>query len=121
MYLFSRRISVLCVAAVAAAIFAALTPPATAQAYPSRQIDIVVPFVAGGTTDTIARALGQRLNEKFGHPVIITNRPGAGGSIATASVAKSPPDGYTLLAHTIGFATGPSMQKQPYDAIQDFV
>jgi tripartite-type tricarboxylate transporter receptor subunit TctC len=113
MYRCFRRIS-------AAAIVAAGLVPAAAQDYPSRQIDIVVPFVAGGTTDTIARALGQRLNEKFGQPVIITNRPGAGGSIATASVAKSPPDGYTLLAHTIGFATGPSMQKQLYDAIQDF-
>src|SRR5262249_61475435 len=97
-----------------------LVAPAAAQDFPSRQMEIVVPFVAGGTTDTIARALGQRLSEKFGHPVIINNRPGAGGAIATVSVAKAAPDGYTLLAHTIGFATGPSMQKQSYDAVQDF-
>jgi len=115
MYAFFLRICLLC---AAGALMRAL--PAAAQDYPSRQIDIVVPFVAGGTTDTIARALGQRLSEKFGQTVIVNNRPGAGGAIATASVAKAAPDGYTLLAHTIGFATGPSMQKQSYDAVQDF-
>src|SRR5262245_25632547 len=93
---------------------------ASAQDYPSRQIDFVVPFVAGGKTDTIARALGQRLSEKLGQPVIVNNRAGAGGAIGTATVAKANPDGHTLLVHTIGFATAPSMQKQSYDPVQDF-
>src|SRR5262249_27096089 len=97
-----------------------LVAPAAAQDFPSRQIEIVVPFVAGGTTDTIARALGHRLSEKFGQPVVINNRPGAGGAIGTAAVAKAAPDGHTLLIHTIAFATNPSLQKQPYDPIQDF-
>jgi tripartite-type tricarboxylate transporter receptor subunit TctC len=110
MYRTFQVIAALCAAALAA----------SAQDYPSRQIDFVVPFVAGGTTDTIARALGQRLSDKFGQPVIVNNRPGAGGAIGTATVAKANPDGHTLLVHTIGFATAPSMQKQSYDPIQDF-
>jgi tripartite-type tricarboxylate transporter receptor subunit TctC len=91
-----------------------------AQTYPSRQIDLVVPFVAGGTTDNAARLIAQRLQDKWGQTVIVNNRPGGGSSIGTNVVAKAVPDGHTLLVTTIAFAINAGMQKQPYDAIKDF-
>jgi tripartite-type tricarboxylate transporter receptor subunit TctC len=104
--------------AVATAIFAA--SPAAAQIYPSRQIELVVPFVAGGTTDTVARLISQRLSDRWGQPVIVSNRPGGGSSIGTSQVAKAAPDGHTLMVTTIAFAINASLQKQPYDAVKDF-
>src|SRR3954469_15723769 len=71
--------------------------PAAAQDYPSRLVRLVVPQAAGGGTDTFARALGQKLSERWGQPVVIENRAGAGGVVGTEFVAKSAPDGYTLL------------------------
>lgn len=94
--------------------------PLPAQDYPSRPIELVVPFVAGGTTDTAARMIGQRFTEKWGQPVIINNRPGGGSSIGTAIVAKAAPDGYTLLVSTFAFAVTPAIQKVPYDPLKDF-
>jgi tripartite-type tricarboxylate transporter receptor subunit TctC len=94
--------------------------PARAQNYPSRQIELVVPFVAGGTTDTAARMISQRLTEKWGQTVIVSNRPGGGSTIGSNIVAKAPPDGHTLLITTIAFAINAGMQKQPYDAVKDF-
>ena len=92
----------------------------SAQTFPNRQIDLVVPFVAGGTTDTIARLVAQRMNDQWGQPAIILNRPGGGSTIGTATVAKAPPDGHTLLVTTIAFAINASLQKTPYDPIKDF-
>ena len=89
--------------AVAVATFAimmalGLRSPASAQAYPVKPIHIIVPFAAGGITDVIGRALGQRLAEAWGQQVVIENRPGGGiGQVGTESVARSAPDGYTLL------------------------
>jgi tripartite-type tricarboxylate transporter receptor subunit TctC len=94
--------------------------PAAAQTYPSRQIELVVPFVAGGTTDTVARLISQRLSDRWGQPVIVSNRPGGGSSIGTSQVAKAAPDGHTLMVTTIAFAINASLQKQPYDAVKDF-
>jgi tripartite-type tricarboxylate transporter receptor subunit TctC len=94
--------------------------PSPAQTYPSRQIELMVPFVAGGTTDTVARLIAQRLSDKWGQPAIVNNRPGGGSSIGTALAAKAAPDGYTLLVTTIAFAINASLQKQPYDAVKDF-
>ncbi|MBX9842821.1 MAG: tripartite tricarboxylate transporter substrate binding protein [Xanthobacteraceae bacterium] len=94
--------------------------PSKAQSYPSKQIELVVPFVAGGTTDTVARFISQRLSDQWGQPVIVSNRPGGGSSIGTNIVAKAAPDGHTLLVTTIAFAINASLQKQPYDAIKDF-
>jgi tripartite-type tricarboxylate transporter receptor subunit TctC len=94
--------------------------PCPAQNYPSRQIDLVVPFVAGGTTDTVARLIAQRL-DRWGQPVIVNNRPVGGSSIGTGLVAKAAPDGHTLLITTIAFAINASLQKTPYDALKDFV
>jgi tripartite-type tricarboxylate transporter receptor subunit TctC len=104
--------------ALAFAILAA--QPCAAQTYPSRQIDLVVPFVAGGTTDNMARLIAQRLSDKWGQTVIVNNRPGGGGSIGTNVVAKAAPDGHTLLVSTIAFAISAGLHKQPYDAIKDF-
>jgi tripartite-type tricarboxylate transporter receptor subunit TctC len=95
--------------------------PCGAQNYPSRQIELVVPFVAGGTTDTVARFISQRLSDQWGQPVIVSNRPGGGSSIGTNIVAKAAPDGYTLLVTTFALAVNASLQKQPYDAVKDFV
>jgi tripartite-type tricarboxylate transporter receptor subunit TctC len=94
---------------------------ALAQTYPARPVRIVVPFPAGGAVDTVARALGQKLTEAWKQPVLVDNRPGAGGNIAADFVAKAPGDGYTLLITTQGFAISPGLYKKlPYDAVRDF-
>ncbi len=105
-------------AALAATVLAAA--PADAQVYPSRQIELVVPFVAGGTTDSIARLLAQRFSDRWRETVIVSNRPGGGSTIGTAAVAKAAPDGHTLLLTTIAFATTAGLQKPPYDPVKDF-
>ena len=96
------------------------TSPATAQDYPRKQIDLIVPFVAGGTTDNIARLIAQRFSDSWTQTVIVNNRPGSGGTLAAQLVAKAPPDGHTLLITTIGFTITAAMQKLPYDPIKDF-
>jgi tripartite-type tricarboxylate transporter receptor subunit TctC len=90
--------------------------------YPTRPIHIVVGFAAGGGNDIIARIFGQKLSEDLGQPVIIENRPGGGAIVATEHVAKSAPDGYTLLVGASGMAINPSLYaKLPYDSVRDFV
>ena len=99
----------------------AIVPFAQAQSWPSRGIKIVVPFAPGGSTDVFARLVGDRLATALGQPVVIDNRPGAGGNIGADLVAKSPADGYTLLMATIGvMATNNAMYKNlSYDAAKD--
>jgi tripartite-type tricarboxylate transporter receptor subunit TctC len=94
-----------------------------AQDYPTRAVTIVVPFPAGISLDGIARKLGEKLSERLGQPVIVENRPGAGGIVGTAAAAKSAPDGYTLLMGGSGIlAINPTLRKAlPYDAANDFV
>jgi len=96
--------------------------PASAQSYPTKPIKIVVPFAAGGTTDLLARAVGAELQKSLGQSVIVDNRPGAGGNIGAEVVAKSAPDGYTLLMGTVGtHAINQSLYpKMPFDPIKDF-
>jgi tripartite-type tricarboxylate transporter receptor subunit TctC len=86
-----------------AALFAVLATAASAQQFPSKPIRIIVPFPAGGTTDIVARLVGQRMQESMGQPVLIENQGGAGGTIGAATTAKAAPDGYTLLMHNVTF------------------
>jgi tripartite-type tricarboxylate transporter receptor subunit TctC len=96
--------------------------PAAAQQYPSRVVKLVVPQTPGGATDVFARKIGQLLTEKWGQPVLVENRAGAGGVIGTDVVAKSAPDGYTLLVTYAGSqAINPSLYpKIPFDSVKDF-
>ena len=95
---------------------------AVAQNYPTRPIRIVVVSTPGGSVDTMARTVGPKLAERWGQQVLVDNRPGAGGAIAAEIVAKSPPDGYTLIMGTVAsFATNVSLRKSlPYDPVKDF-
>jgi tripartite-type tricarboxylate transporter receptor subunit TctC len=99
--------------------------PARAQpaAWPSKPVRIVVPFAAGGTTDLLARALAPELQRAFSQPFVVDNKPGAGGNSGAAEVAKSAPDGHTLLMGTVGtHAINPALYpKMPYDHVKDFV
>ena len=106
---------------LAAAAFAAAATTATAQ-YPNKPIKLIVPFPPAGSTDISARALAGKLGERLGQPVIIENKPGAGGNIGTDVVAKAAPDGYTLIVGTVGtHAINSSLySKMPYDHIKDF-
>jgi tripartite-type tricarboxylate transporter receptor subunit TctC len=91
-------------------------------AFPSRPVRLIVPFTPGGSTDILARAVGQKLSESWGQPVVIDNRPGAGGIIGMELGAKSAPDGYTLVMGHVGtLAANPALYKSlPYDPISDF-
>ncbi len=95
--------------------------PANAQdAFPSKPVTIVVGFAPGGGTDTLARSLAVPLRVALGQPVVIENRPGASASIASDLVAKSKPDGYTLLVTSVPHVTNPSLMKLPYDTVSAF-
>ena len=103
-------------------VMAALGPaPASAQSYPTKPIRVIVPFAAGGAVDVLARLVSAKMSESVGQPVIIENRAGAAGNVAADAVAKSPPDGYTILQNTNGQAISPSLYKSlPFDAVKDF-
>jgi len=103
-------------------VLAVIAAGAGAQTYPTKPIRLVVPFPAGGTTDILAREVGQRLSVSLGQSVIVDNRPGAAGNIGSELVAKSAPDGYTLLMATVGtHAINPSLYaRMPYDHVKDF-
>lgn len=107
-------------AAVAAWLAAFGIPGASAQSYPSRPITVVVPFAAGGPTDTIGRILGERIGKSVGQPVIVENTAGAGGTIAAMRVARANPDGYTIfVGHNGPMVFGPVMQPVQYDPLAD--
>jgi tripartite-type tricarboxylate transporter receptor subunit TctC len=96
--------------------------PALAQGYPNRPIRILVPFAAGGAVDTLARLIGAKLSEGIGQSVIIENRAGAGGNLAADVLAKSAPDGYTILQTVNGISISPSLYKTlPFDVHKDFI
>lgn len=93
-----------------------------AQSYPSQPVRIVVPFAAGGAVDTVARLVGQKMSESLGQPVVIENKPGAGGNLAADTVARAAPDGYTILLTTNGHAISPSLYRTlPFDVMKDFI
>ena len=93
-----------------------------AQSYPTRPVRIIVPFVAGGPTDVIARVVAQKLSESLGQQFFVENLPGAGGNTGTARAARSPANGYTILAVSTGFIVNPSLYVNgvPYDPVKDF-
>jgi tripartite-type tricarboxylate transporter receptor subunit TctC len=120
----SRRRPV--VTALCLGLAALAARPASAQddaaKYPARPIHIIVGFAAGGGNDIIARAFGQKLSEELGQPVIVENKPGAGAIVGTEYVARSQPDGYTLLVGASGMAINHALYaKLPYDTTRDFV
>ncbi len=112
-----RTTSILLIATALAA-----SGTSVAQSYPTKPIRIVVVSTPGGSVDTLARTVGPKLAERWGQQVLVDNRPGAGGAIAAEIVAKSPPDGYTLIMGTVAsFATNVSLRKSlPYDPVKDF-
>jgi len=115
---FLRVLCVLC------ALCVELSPgEARAQPYPSKPIRFVVPYPAGGPLDTVARLLGQKVGESTKQPVVVDNKPGAGGNIGADAVAKSPPDGYTILMGAVAtHAINPTLYASiPYDAAKDFI
>ena len=111
---------------IASTALAGCLAPALSNAqsgWPTKAVRIVVPFAASGTTDILARALAPELQRAFGQPIVVDNKPGAGGNSGSAEVAKATADGYTLLMGTVGtHAINPSLYpKMPYDAVKDFV
>src|SRR6478752_9527005 len=94
---------------------------AVAQTYPSRPVKIVVPATTGGAIDLIARSLAEKMSAPLGQPVVVENKPGAANNLGTDYVAKSPPDGYTLLIVASSHATNKHLYKDlPYDPVKDF-
>jgi tripartite-type tricarboxylate transporter receptor subunit TctC len=95
--------------------------PAPGQAYPARPVRFIVPYAAGGSSDIIARLHGQRLTETLGQTFVVDNRPGAGGVIGAEILAKSPPDGYTLILQDMPHTINPAVYGHvPYDPVKDF-
>src|ERR1044071_6177722 len=119
---YTRRMTRLTRRSALAGLASLAAAPAFAQAYPSRPISLIVPWAAGGSTDILARIIGQHLHQSMGQPVIIENRTGASGNIGTLAAARAAPDGYTILfntmsVHTMNHALFGSM---PFDGVKDF-
>ena len=111
------------VTALVVLVFSGIAPAQEAEqpAYPSKPVRILVPFPAGGAVDIVARTVGDELTRRWGQTVVIENRPGAGGTIATQAAATSPADGYTLILIATGHALNPYFySKLPYDSFKDF-
>jgi len=92
--------------------------PGIAQDYPTKPVRMIIPFPPGGSNDIVGRMVGTHLGERFGRPVVIDNRGGAGGLIGTEAAVRSPPDGYTLLVISVAYAYNPYMYKLPYDPVK---
>lgn len=105
----------------AAALLATATPAFAQDDFPNQPITIVVPFAAGGPTDTVTRLIAEPMGETLGQQVVVENVTGAGGTVAAGQVAVAEPDGYTILMHHIGMSTAPSLYADlPYDPLKDF-
>lgn len=101
-------------------LLGAMVGPLGAQSYPSKQLRLILPFPPGGPTDILGRAIGQKLSEQIGRPVVIDNRPGAGGNLGVEIASKTPPDGYTIVLSSPLIAISPSLySKLNYDPIKD--
>src|SRR5262245_28728276 len=95
---------------------------ALAQSWPTKRVQVIVPFTAGSATDIMARTVTQRLSEQLGQPFVVENRPGAGGTIGVGAVAKADPDGHTILVHSSSYTITPSTYPNtPYDTVRDLV
>jgi tripartite-type tricarboxylate transporter receptor subunit TctC len=108
--------------AFAAALLVSASTLSIAQSYPSRPIKLIVPLAAAGTGDTLSRTVGEQMARELGQPVVVENRPGAGGLVGTEFVAAAPADGYTLLAVSPSHVINPALyvNKKTYDALRDF-
>ena len=117
---FAMKLALPTIALLAAAV--AGTPPAAAQDYPSRPITLIVPYAAGGGNDVMARTVADKMSRTLGQQIVVDNRPGAGGNIATRQVAKAAPDGYTLVIGGTGtLAVNPTLYANAgYDPRKDF-
>lgn len=108
-------------AAVLAVLALVFLSEANAQPYPNKPIHFIVPFTPGSASDILARAVGEKLSPMLGQPVVVENRPGAGGTIGTAAVARAEPDGYTFVTVSAGHIVNPLIfGKLPYDPLRDF-
>src|SRR5688500_12344995 len=102
-------------------LFLLLAANASAQQYPNRNISMIVPYAAGGPTDTVARVTAQAMGKPLGQTVIVENRPSAGGILGPEQVKNAKPDGYTILIHHIGMATTPALYRNlRYNPLTDF-
>ncbi len=107
--------------ALASLLFAVAAPLVSAQGFPDKPIRFIVPFTAGSRTDIVARTVAEPISRALGQPIVIENKPGAGGTLGAAQVAKSAPDGYTLLIHSAGHVANPAIYNNlPYDTVKDF-
>src|SRR3981189_261648 len=107
--------------ALLAAALVLASPAARAQTYPSKQITLIIPFAPGGSNDIVGRAIGKKLSEAWGQPVVVENRGGGGTIIGTTAAATAPPDGYTLLLVSPTFTINPAVKKNmPFDTVKDF-
>jgi tripartite-type tricarboxylate transporter receptor subunit TctC len=109
------------ISVIASLLMAAFAGAVSAQDYPTRTVSLIVPFAAGGPTDTLARNLAQHMTKTLKQQVIVENRVGAGGTLGVGLVAKSKPDGYQVLLHHIGMSTAPTLyRKLPFNPLTDF-
>ena len=116
-----RILSLVLGATAAVAVCVVSTAPALAQSWPTQRVTVVVPFGAGSVTDILARIFAEDMGRRWGQQVVVENKPGAGATIGTEIVAKSAPDGYTLLLASQTNAISATLyQKLPYDPIEDF-
>ena len=104
-----------------AALFSTVSVCAMAQSYPDKAITMIVPFLAGGPTDTVARLTAEAMSQELGQQVVVQNVGGAGGTLGAGQAAQAAPDGYTILVHHIGMSTAPTLYANlPYDAVESF-
>ncbi len=115
-----RRLPVAACAAVL--LSTAMTQPAMAQAWPNRTVSAIEPFAPGNANDIVARIVLDQVSKQVGQPIVLENRPGAGGITGVAAAARATPDGYTILVHSSSFSASYSLHKQlPYDTFKDFI
>ena len=120
-FILSRRSVLLSAALALLGVIGVASAQSPADKYPEKSIKIVVPFPPGGSTDTLGRAIAQKMQEKWGQPVVVENRPGASTLIGSTAVAKAAPDGYTLIVSVSSHTTNPAMHSSmPFDTLKDF-